>query len=1194
MEAMFRFRRFKGLFAILAVTAALCGLADGPLPLTCSLTGSQADLAFAARPTARALYFAWGSADAGGRTNGWAHVEKLADVASGATAAQATLPGAFDASMQKGRFFLYDVYDITSYVQDGLVVHYDAIDNAGTGVHDPAATLWKDLKGTNDISLAGLAFDGTRVLFPVKGRASFWLPMLADYADKSVEVIAGTDETFTNDGGRVDFVNIGYDLCLAYRHDTCFFMAIFADPDVAGATARSAKYHYSDQLGPSTIPGGTFADVKGLRHYAAVQQSHGLLRVDGSYIIGSATGPSWTSTSFSKHDTTFRIGLTQGRSIFSCLRLYDRALTNAEMEHNYAVDRTRYYGAEPRHVVSPLVGAGAGASASAFRYATWNIGHFACGTNDVSPFTAATAPAMRTAYGNYLDSIGADWFGVNEYSAAFTGDGSVAAADAVFGRYPVQIVGPKKGYQWNAAFAAPRFTVFETVTNFFGYHKQNVYYVANRVLVDDAYEAWLVQTHHDWESEKHRILQTQVMIHDFVDKPRVVISGDFNIGRNLGDGKTLTTEWTTLAYFQKAGYHTVNTGSLGTSIPNGVTIIDHIHARGFLVDAGAVYDATGLSDHNAVACRLTPTLIPMDGKTPVSVPANPPDQVYTGGALTPVVTVDPAYTVTWSGDRKAVGSYTGTAALANPGTTCWADGTTADKTLTFRILKNVNWWKTAPSLSVTNWISGAAVTLNVGTPAFGTSLPNYTADMLAERPAGSYVLHLTVAATDNFAGLTYDIPFTVRAPLQATVSAVTAEGDACTASLAFAPADVARTATLVYDEADQGATDAGWGHRVVLGTVPAGATSASFTLPDEIGTRFFAARIFLSTAGYDSTAYVQDGLVVQYDALENAGRGVYCATNAVWKDLVGSRDISSANYEFCGNEVYLPKGKTKSVNVGTTCPAASAKSLELVAHTDDTFDDAADGRFDVGNIGNDGVIAFRGSGGYYVLGLYTHNATRFTYYTYNKSSSYANERQLHVSTSYSGVFEPDAKNSSLLVNGTVFTTGTNTAGNVNFYYTAKSGFTHSNSLSIPAGNRASTYYSSVRLYSRALTDAERAQNYEVDRMRFLGGDPLREATPAITVPIAFTASINRRAATSGTSGSTRFHSTPFDHTTTVRIGNDRGTAKIGAVRMYDRTLSDAERDRNATIDLVRFCGQTAPVFATVYMKFPNGTLVSLR
>lgn len=39
------------------------------------------------------------------------------------------------------------------YVTDGLIAMWDAEWNAGGGVHDPNATTWKDLVGTNDLTL---------------------------------------------------------------------------------------------------------------------------------------------------------------------------------------------------------------------------------------------------------------------------------------------------------------------------------------------------------------------------------------------------------------------------------------------------------------------------------------------------------------------------------------------------------------------------------------------------------------------------------------------------------------------------------------------------------------------------------------------------------------------------------------------------------------------------------------------------------------------------------------------------------------------------------------------------------------------------------------------------------------------------------------------------------------------------------
>ena len=44
-----------------------------------------------------------------------------------------------------------------SYVQDGLVTQFDAIDNEGTGTHNASATVWRDLKGSASITLQGSA-----------------------------------------------------------------------------------------------------------------------------------------------------------------------------------------------------------------------------------------------------------------------------------------------------------------------------------------------------------------------------------------------------------------------------------------------------------------------------------------------------------------------------------------------------------------------------------------------------------------------------------------------------------------------------------------------------------------------------------------------------------------------------------------------------------------------------------------------------------------------------------------------------------------------------------------------------------------------------------------------------------------------------------------------------------------------------
>ena len=46
-----------------------------------------------------------------------------------------------------------ETYTSASYVQDGLIAQWDGIDNAGTGTHNPLSAVWKDLKGSCDMTL---------------------------------------------------------------------------------------------------------------------------------------------------------------------------------------------------------------------------------------------------------------------------------------------------------------------------------------------------------------------------------------------------------------------------------------------------------------------------------------------------------------------------------------------------------------------------------------------------------------------------------------------------------------------------------------------------------------------------------------------------------------------------------------------------------------------------------------------------------------------------------------------------------------------------------------------------------------------------------------------------------------------------------------------------------------------------------
>lgn len=85
-------------------------------------------------------------------------------------------------------------YTAKDYVQDGLIAMWDGIENAGWGVHDPNATVWKDL-GPNGFDLtiknSYAAFDENALSFDCKDSTDYAAGLSAfDNSNvKAVEIV---------------------------------------------------------------------------------------------------------------------------------------------------------------------------------------------------------------------------------------------------------------------------------------------------------------------------------------------------------------------------------------------------------------------------------------------------------------------------------------------------------------------------------------------------------------------------------------------------------------------------------------------------------------------------------------------------------------------------------------------------------------------------------------------------------------------------------------------------------------------------------------------------------------------------------------------------------------------------------------------------------------------------------------------
>ena len=89
------------------------------------------------------------------------------------------------------------------YVNDGLVLHYDAIDNAGIGKHEANPEKWVDLTGSGadmDLSHDKIAVGADFIAFNKVKRAVTGVEIVeTNLSDYTLEIVARTDESFDPD-----------------------------------------------------------------------------------------------------------------------------------------------------------------------------------------------------------------------------------------------------------------------------------------------------------------------------------------------------------------------------------------------------------------------------------------------------------------------------------------------------------------------------------------------------------------------------------------------------------------------------------------------------------------------------------------------------------------------------------------------------------------------------------------------------------------------------------------------------------------------------------------------------------------------------------------------------------------------------------------------------------------------------------
>ena len=230
-----------------------------------------------------------------------------------------------------------------AYVTDGLVLRYDAIDNAGTGVHSDSPTVWADLSGNgHDLTLpgSGVTIGADAITFDHVAGTVSGLSCLADSSgtpNLTLEVVCAATDSYvssttirtiaSNPRVGLYFRQIGTrGLVGGVRHSSSLGSLY------CGAHSRFCKWN-------------NLQFIRRFHTYSlATTPSAGRITVDGfgfTNTLQDASSAVYTNSTASLTDV-FTVGSESETYKIKSIRLYNRYLTVAEAAQNAAEDEARF------------------------------------------------------------------------------------------------------------------------------------------------------------------------------------------------------------------------------------------------------------------------------------------------------------------------------------------------------------------------------------------------------------------------------------------------------------------------------------------------------------------------------------------------------------------------------------------------------------------------------------------------------------------------------------------------------------------------------------------------------------------------------------------------------------------------------------------------------------------------------------
>ena len=252
-----------------------------------------------------------------------------------------------------------DVYGVDNYTKNGLVVHYDGIENTRSGTHNSSATKWENLAsstGEYDGVLSGfsasawtngngLTFDGVddfvnvgsfNVLSP-----GITLEVVVKYTDNKVTCsLVGN----LNEGGYA--LEHQYDPYLEYANEAFYgnHTLSYFNPSIGNdgayqslASPNESKqdYMYSVSVVIDNSSRKLFIYENGQEYSTTVSSLNLTAPIDGELL---ALGKPTKNTSITSREDLVKY---LNGTIYS-VRVYNKALTSLEVYKNYSIDRKRF------------------------------------------------------------------------------------------------------------------------------------------------------------------------------------------------------------------------------------------------------------------------------------------------------------------------------------------------------------------------------------------------------------------------------------------------------------------------------------------------------------------------------------------------------------------------------------------------------------------------------------------------------------------------------------------------------------------------------------------------------------------------------------------------------------------------------------------------------------------------------------